>query len=206
MNQITNFWNYFQQNHFVFLLLNEIPKDEIKVHFDKLIAILHQYNKDADLIIKNKVNGAELIITANGNPYLFKEVELLVHHAPKINRWKITAFIQPETNIDKYENGTDKPLDYYGISLRISDMYFQPLENIDKPTDLGIKVFLKNYIIHKDNPRLREAVYIHIEHLIGEKAFANDIAFIEIGQLQSDQEDLIDLYNLSSFIETLFNN
>lgn len=154
MNQITNFWSHFQQNNFVFLLLNEIPKDEIKVHFDKLIVILHQYNKDVDLIIKNKVNGAELIITANGNPYLFKEVELLVHHAPKINRWKITAFIQPATNIDKYENGTDKPLDYYGISLRISDMYFQPLENIDKPTDLGIKVFLKNYIIHKDNPRL----------------------------------------------------
>jgi hypothetical protein len=200
MNQITSFWNHFQQNHFVFLLLNEIPKDEIKSHFDKLIAILHQYNKDVDLIIKNKINGAELIITANGNPYLFKEVELLVHHAPKIERWKITAFLQPKTNIDKYENGTDKPLDYYGISLRISDMYFHLLENIDKPTDLGIKIFVKNYIIHKDNPRLREAIYIHIEHLIGEKSFANDIAFIEIAQLEGCQEVLIEIYNLKSYL------
>ena len=201
MNTITSFWNYFQQNNFVFLLLNEIPKDELKTHFDKLIEILHQYNKDLDIIIKNKTKGGELIITANGNPYLFKEVELLVHHAPVVERWKIIAFLQPEMNIEKYKNGTDKPLEYYGITLRISEMYFIPLENPNKPTDLGIKVLLKNYIVHKDNPRLREAVYTHIEHLIGEKAFANDIAFIMIGQLEGDDENQIELYNLKSYID-----
>lgn len=206
MNQITNFWNHFQQNNFVFLLLNEIPKEELKTNFDKLIEILHQYNKDLDLIFKNKIKGGELIITANGNPYLFKEVELLIHHAPVVERWKITAFLQPETNLSKYENGTDKPLEYYGITLRISEMYFIPLENPNKPTDLGIKVLLKNYIVHKDNSRLREAVYVHIEHLIGEKAFANDIAFIEIGQLEGDDENQIELYNLKSYIDIDMNN
>ena len=104
MKTISNFWNYFQQNNFVFLLLNEISKDELKIHFEKLIEILHQYNKDLDLIIKNKKNGAELIITANGNPYLFKEVELLVHHAPVIERWEITAFLQPEINLKYFGN------------------------------------------------------------------------------------------------------
>jgi hypothetical protein len=79
-------------------------------------------------------------------------------------------------------------------------MYFIPLEKQGKETDLGIKVFIKNYIIHKDNPRLREAVYVHIEYLIGEKSFANDIAFIEIGQLKCNQANLIELYNLSSYI------
>ena len=201
MNQLTTFWNHFKQNNFVFLLLNEIPEDELKVHFDKLIYLLHQYNKDLDLIIKNKNKGAELIITANGNPYLFKEVELLVHHAIAIERWKIIAFIQPETNLNKYENATDKPLEYYGINLKISEMYFIPLENQEKETDLGIKVFIKNYIVHKDNPRLREAVYIHIEHLIGEKSFANDISFIEIGQLKTDNTNGIELYNLYTYIQ-----
>lgn len=201
MKTITTFWSYFQQNNFVFLLLTEIPKDELKNHFDKLIEILHQYNKDLDIIIKNKTKGGELIITANGNPYLFKEVELLVHHAPVVERWKIAAFLQPETNLTKYENGTDKPLEYYGITLRISEMYFIPLENQNKPTDLGIKVLLKNYIVHKDNPRLREAIYVHIEHLIGEKSFANDITFIEIGQLEGDNENQIELFELSTFID-----
>lgn len=206
MNTITNFWNYFQQNNFVFLLLNEIPKDKLKIHFNQLIEILHQYNKDLDLIIKNKKYGAELIITANGNPYLFKEVELVVHHAPKIIRWKIITFLQPETNIEKYENGTDKPLKIYDISLRISEMYFIPLENQKKTTDLGIKVLLKNYIVHKDNPRVREAVYTHIEHLIGEKSFANDLSFIEIDQLKKeDLEDdgVLELYHLKFFIDSL---
>ena len=202
MKTITNFWNHFQQNNFVFLLLNEIPKDELKIHFDKLIEILHKYNKDLDLIIKNKTKGGELIITANGNPYLFKEVELLVHNAPFVERWKITAFLQPEINLSKYGNGTDKPLEYYGITLRISEMYFIPLENPNKPTDLGIKVLLKNYVVHKYNPRLREAVYVHIEHLIGEKAFANDIAFIEIAQLNGDDENQIELYYLKSYINS----
>jgi len=206
MKTITNFWNHFQQNNFVFLLLNEISKDELKTHFDKLLEILHQYNKDLDLIIKNKTKGGELIITANGNPYLFKEVELLVHHAPVVERWKITTFLQPETNLSKYENGTDKPLEYYGITLRISEMYFIPLENPNKPTDLGIKVLLKNYIVHKDTTRLREAVYVQIEHLIGEKSFANDIAFIEIGQWEGDDESQIELYNLKSYIETEIKN
>lgn len=206
MKIINTFWNHFQQNNFVFLLLNEIPKEELKTHFDKLIEILHQYNQDLDIIIKNKTKGGELIITANGNPYLFKEVELLVHHAPVVERWKITAFLQPETNLTKYENGTDKPLDYYGITLRISEMYFIPLENPDKPTDLGIKVLLKNYIVYENNPRLREAVYVHIEHLIGEKAFANDLFFIEIDQLKNeDLEDnsILELYNLKFFIDSI---
>ena len=202
MNHITNFWNHFKQNNFVFLLLNEIPKDEIKINFDKLITMLHHYNKDLDLIIKNKNNGAELIITANGNPYLFKEVELLVHYAPVVERWKITAFLQPEIDLTKYQQGKDKPLEYYGISLRISDMYFTSIENLEKQTDLGIRIYLKNYIILKENPRLREAVYTHIEHLLGEKSFANDVAFIEIEQLTSKINDieLLDLYNLADYV------
>ncbi|WP_164905470.1 hypothetical protein [Flavobacterium sufflavum] len=206
MNTITNFWNHFQQNNFVFLLLNEISKEELKIHFDQLIEILHQYNKDLGLIIKNKTNGAELIITANGNPYLFKEVELLVHYAPVIERWKTTAFLQPEIDIDVYENGTDKPLKFYNISLRISEIYFLPLEIPGKPHKLGIKVLLKNYIVHKDNPKLREAIYVQIEHLIGEKSFANDLSFIEIDQLtKEDLEDdgVLELYNLKFFIDSL---
>jgi hypothetical protein len=67
-------------------------------------------------------------------------------------------------------------------------------------------VLLKNYIVHKHDPRLREAVYVHIEHLIGEKSFANDIAFIEIGQLEGDNENQIELYNLKSYIDIEMDN
>ena len=81
-------------------------------------------------------------------------------------------------------------------------MYFTSIENLEKQTDLGIRIYLKNYIILKENPRLREAVYTHIEHLLGEKSFANDVAFIEIEQLTSKINDieLLDLYNLADYV------
>jgi hypothetical protein len=46
---------------------------------------------------------------------------------------------------------------------------------------------------------------VHIEHLIGEKSFANDLSFIEIDQLKNeDLEDdsLLELYNLKFFIDS----
>lgn len=59
-----------------------------------------------------------------------------------------------------------------------------------------------------DNPRLREAVYTHIEHLIGEKSFANNINFIDIDQLPSDVIgfQLIELYNLGAYIKKFKEN
>lgn len=188
--------------------MNEIPKEELTKHFTKLNNLLCLFNKDLDLIIKNGKNKPELIITANGNPYLFKDVELLVHYAPEVERWKITAFLQPETNLTKYQQGTDKPIENYGISLKISEMYFEPLENPNNPNNLGVRIYTKNHIIHKGNPRLREAVYTHIEHLIGEKSFANNINFIDIDQFPMGIIGfrLIELYNLEAYIKKFKGN
>ena len=198
---IAFFWNYFKKNNFAFLLLKEIPKDELEMHFNKLNEKQSEYNKDLGFIIKNGKSKSELIITAHGNPYLFKEVELLVHYAPTIERWKITAFLQTEQNITKYEDGTDKPFQFYGISLKISEMFFLPIENPNKPQDLGICIYINNYIFHKDNPKLREAIYIQIEHLIGEKSFANDLTFIDISQIPVTNVSQFELCYLASFIE-----
>lgn len=81
-------------------------------------------------------------------------------------------------------------------------MYFLPFENTENINSLGIKVYLKNYIKHTSNPRLREAVYTHIEHLVGEKTFANDINFIDLAQLAADtiEPQPIELYFLNDYI------
>ena len=199
-NPINAFWSYFKENNFVFLLINEIPT-EATTHFKKLNKLLLEYNQNLGVIIKNGKSKSELIITAHGNPYLFKEVELLVHFAPKIERWKIAAFVSPEKDISKYKNGTDKPFEFYGIRLKISEMFFTPMEKPRKPQNLGICVYINNYIFHKGNPKLREAVYIQIEHLIGEKSFANDITFIDITQIPTTHASLFKLCYLASFIK-----
>lgn len=197
---IHSFWNYFKKNNFAFLLIKELPAEELKRHLNKLKELLSHYNEDLGFIIKNGKSKSKLIITAHGNPYLFKEVKLLVHYAPTIERWKITAFIQSDQDICKYEEGTDKPFQFYGISLKISEMYFLPLENPKKPNDLGIRVFINNYILHKDNPKLREGVYIIVEHLLGEKSFANEVAFVDITQTPLTNQSLFELCYLASFI------
>ena len=205
MNPIQNFWQLFQKENIALFLLNDLPKEVTLEKLNALTQAMKEYNKDLGYIIKSGTEKSELIITAHGNPYLFKEVELLVFHAPKLERWKITAFLQPEIDIDAYENGTDKPLEFYGISLRISEIYFLPLEVPGKPHEFGIKVLLNNYIVHKNNPRLREALYVHIEHLIGEKSFANDLSFIEIDQLKNEDLEndcVLELYNLKFFIDS----
>lgn len=205
---ITNFWNYFKNNNFVFLLTNEVSRTELKKHCSELNNYLNQYNKNLDFIIKNKTENSELIITANGNPYLFKEIELLVYYAPPVERWKIIAFLQPQTNISIYKQGTDKPVENYGIALRISEIYFEPLENPQNPINLGIIVYLKNYSMHKGNPKLREVVYAQLEYLIGEKSFANNLNFIDIDQLPSDTVEfrLFKLYKLQKYIKNFKKN
>ena len=44
-------------------------------------------------------------------------------------------------------------------------------------------------------------MYTQIEHLVGEKAFANEITFIEMQQLHSNEEHKLNVYDLKIFIE-----
>lgn len=87
-------------------------------------------------------------------------------------------------------------------------MYFEPLKIKNKPLEMGIRVYIKNQIVYKDNPRLRDAVYLHLEHLLGEKSFANDISLIDIAQTPCDNNELklMDLYNLGAYIENFKGN
>lgn len=81
-------------------------------------------------------------------------------------------------------------------------MYFEPLIIQNKPLVLATIVYIKNYILSKHNPRLREAIYTNIEHLIGENALANDNNFIDLDQLTIDANEfqLIELYQLADYI------
>ena len=67
MKTITNFWNHFQKNNFIFLFILEITHEEVQINFNKVTSLLHDYDKNLDIINKTKENKGELIITANGN-------------------------------------------------------------------------------------------------------------------------------------------
>jgi hypothetical protein len=198
--KIHSFWLYFCQNQETLSHLKKLSAEEMEQQFSMLTKKLHLYNKDLDSTIINGSTKSEIVITAHGNPYLFKEVELLVHYAPQLTHWKITALIQPIDDISIYEDATDKPIEFYGISLKISDIYFIPLENKENNTNLGIRVYFDNYKAYKKTKNFQEVIYILIEYLIGEKAFANDLTFIDFAQIPKKKDKLINLYYLTDYI------
>lgn len=185
MDTIQNFWNQFKKMNIELYLREDLPKEIANEKMLTLLRALSSYHKDLGFLIRNSTPQAELTISAHGNPYLFKDVELLVNFAPTLERWKISAFIQPDTDLQIYKDAKDLPLIYHGISLKVSDSYFKIFDDKSKPHSLGIQLLLKNYIVFKDHPKFREAVDTFVEHLIGEKAFANQLAFIDCIQLTS---------------------
>ncbi|GGD35391.1 hypothetical protein [Flavobacterium orientale] len=205
MTAIQNFWHQFEKVNLALHLLYDLPEEVALEKIATVTTALSAYHKNLGYQIIPRPYQSEFIITASGNPNFFQEVELLVYHAPKLERWKITAFIQPAKNLEAYDNGTDTPMEFEGMSLRISDMYFQAFVVPEQPFQLGIKVLLKNYLILEDHPNLEEAMAIQIEQLIGEKSFAKDLAFVELAQLtNADLEDscVLQLYLLGLFIDT----
>lgn len=200
---ITEFWNYFVKNQFAFELLKELLPVDKAEKLNELSRLIEVFHPRIGYIFNLNKNGLEFIITAYGNPYLFKSVELLVKYAPQLEKWKISAFIPPSKDIDQYKNGTDQPFNYRDISLRISEMWYTVITTENNPILLSLNIYIKNYVVLGYNDHLVTAIYTLLEHLLGEKAFANEIHLIKICQLTStaeNNETLVPLYALQDYI------
>lgn len=186
---ISEFWNYFQQNQFAFQLLKEIDLIKRTELLNELNRLIRNFHPKIGVLIKTTTDGFELIVTAYGNPYVFKSVELLVLYAPMLPQWTITAFIQPFANLSKYKSGTDEPFVYGGMSFKISSLKYQTVVTENNPLLTTIIVLLPNLVLHRSNEHLTTAVYIILEHLLGEKSFANEIHTVKIDQLTTENEN-----------------
>lgn len=200
---ITEFWNYFVKNQYAFELLQELLPEDKAEKLNELSRLIEVFHPRIGYIFNLNKNGLEFIITAYGNPYLFKSVELLVKYAPKTEKWKISAFIPPSKDIDQYKNGTDQPFNYRGISLRISEMNYNVITTENNPLLISLNIYIKNYVVLGYNDHLVTAIYTLLEHLLGEKAFANEIHLVNISQLTDEVENEcqpLPLYMLPSYI------
>ena len=109
-----------------------------------LVVATHTINRNdknalAAIAIEAKENQkTELIITANGNPDYFNQVEELINNAPELKHWKFTAFIQPTTNIDEIIKGLDEPYVFQEITIKTSEIKFLPLHYDTKIKKLDI--------------------------------------------------------------------
>ena len=185
---IKEFWKYFEDNKFVFRILNEVEKTVQREKIAQLHRLINVFHPHLGFLIKLDKVIPELIITAYGNPYMFKSVELLVKFAPKIECWKITAFLQPSNVHSQIEAGTDQSFYYYGIKLKISEMRFIAFPTENNPCLVSIDLYIPISATLENQNIIRGVVYLILEHLLGEKAFANEINYIHIRELKKLEE------------------
>ena len=187
INSIKEFWDYFDANKFIFHILNELDKPTQKEKIGELHRLINVFDPHIGFILKLDKIFPELIVTAYGNPYLFKSVELLMKFAPQLENFKITAFVQPSTTHNQYLAGTDQPLYYYGLELKISEMRYISFPTENNPLLISMDLYIPIKIVRENQNRIRGAVYLALEHLLGEKVFANEIHYINIFHIDSDQ-------------------
>ena len=209
MRKINTFWNWFQDNNQTIKnFINETPKSQKQIsHWIK--HRLGFYSKELDYMIifpKKPTEKTELIITANGNPEYFTRVTELIKHAPVLKHWKFPAFIQPTVHIEKIMDGLDEPYVFQEITIKTSEIKFLPLAYDEKTKKLNIIVYLKNYNIHCDTKTWKQAIYIIMQDLLGEKSLYQNINFVQLACLPTNTEELIELYDLQFYIDTINKN
>ena len=74
------------------------------------------------------------------------------------------------------------------LKLNTEDMWFLPLSN-DKTKGLGIRVFFSNQDLLKDTETLTPLLYKMLDTIVGEKAFALNIQYVDSGLLTYDPEE-----------------
>lgn len=209
MRKINTFWNWFQDNNqTIKKLINETPIIQKQTCY-LLNKRLGYYCKELDFMVifpKKANQKTELIITANGNPEYFNHVIDLINNAPQLKHWKFTAFIQPTENIDKIIEGLDDPYVFQEITIKTSEIKFLPLDYDVNSKKLDITIYLKNYNIHCNTKILQQAIYIILQDLLGENLLYQNINFVQLAKMPKQTEDLIELYELQRYIDTINRN
>ncbi|MGL2986402.1 hypothetical protein ACSVH5_02300 [Flavobacterium sp. RSSA_27] len=62
-------------------------------------------------------------------------------------------------------------------------------------------VYLKNYNIHCNTHNWKEALYIILQSIFGEKFVYQRLNFVQLAQYPDDDSNLIELYLLENYID-----
>ena len=195
-NEAKIFWEWFEANHKPYLFLNEIEASDKAALLNVMLVQLQQYCPQLGFEIGGTPGEKlELIITAEGNTSYFNEVNTLISAAPKLDDWEFIAFVPPRG--DGFEFG------FEDVVLKASDIWFVPLKDRAHPEIVAIKVCTPHYDRLKEQEWLRPVMYKILESIIGEKSFALDLQYVDIGELPAlpANEGLIQIAQLPKYID-----
>lgn len=173
------FWDWFAKNQSQFLFLSQVDADERNRLLNELMEKLREYDENLSFEIGGHPDSekVDFIISADGIIDYFESVENLVAQAPELSNWNIVAF-KPPMPEDHTIKINEKEFDAKKI-------IFIPLTNPDEPSAVAIRVCFAD--LDEENKNLHiNASFLLLDALIGERATAIDIDYIEIEKTPAD--------------------
>lgn len=196
MSPEEKFWKWFESNQSEYLYLDTVAPVQKEELLNQLLNRLHEYCDKLYFQVGGNPDKLrrELVITAEGNLEYFEAVEKLIAAAPKFENWRIIAFKQPM--------GIDFITTYEGLTLDPKSIWFLPLSNSKKPEMIGIRVCIHNYDSNEAK-KYKLAVYQILDTILGEKATATEIDYLDVESLSNydlEKDGLIKLVELPSYL------
>ncbi|MGZ5192022.1 MAG: hypothetical protein ACXWCZ_13520 [Flavisolibacter sp.] len=196
MLQEEKFWQWFENHQSEYLHLDELDYQRKEFLLDQFLKRLHEYCDKLYFQIGGTPakERRELVISAEGNLEYFEAVEKLISAAPELNNWKVVGFKQPM--------GTDFITEYGELVLDPKKMWFLPLNNEQDPKMIGIKICIDKYDSNYAS-KFKQAVYQVLDTILGEKATATELNYLDVGALSDydpEKDGLIELVELSNYI------
>jgi hypothetical protein len=103
-------------------------------------------------------------------------------------------------------NGLDEPYIFHDITLKTSKLKFKYLDFDENTKKSDIKIFLKNTTLQCNTKTLKQALFIIIQNLSGEKSLCQNINFVQLEKTANNDEELICLYDLQLYIDEINKN
>lgn len=203
-NSVAYFWKWFSENRFHFNNPAALAKKDLQQYHFWLKWHLKFYARGLDCIIKypnNNGDPIELIITAHGQEHLFEAVHNAIKLAPRIRGWKFTAFIPPIQDLNTIAKGLDKPYQFAGMKIKISELRFTPVP--DPPINkIHLIIHFANLHLYADNIYLLDLILMMLQDLLGEKSFYRNIDVVDFSfEYEEDEDFTIPLFQLQAYIE-----
>jgi hypothetical protein len=185
-NRISEFWQLFELN--AAQLAQARSADSVE--YDELLEELQEIDEGLFIEFATSPGECELIITAEGKKSLFPLVEEIVAAAPAVKNWRIYA-LKPKLGFPEF-------IQWEGYQLAVDEVVFDPLEA--KSGELGLRLLVPG-LVDEDADSAHNALLRAIDHGLGEREFAEAVAYTEVAALEGAADEFISLTDLESFIE-----
>lgn len=163
MTSQEKFWRWFIE-HESSLFDFEANREKI---FDQLAAELHKVDPDLVFEFGPKGPRREFVISAGGIKRAFAAVASLVHAAPTLDRWRVTAFRPRRTTLS--------PVEFRGKRVHPKDVQFSLLEN---GRTTGIYLFIPGF--REGDADLKQIGYLLLDESLGEYDVESRLGLIKM--------------------------